>query len=163
MNKNKSIPFIIALVVLVAGLGVVMTTQTSKPVYKAENTNTSADTITNTTNTPLTPTGSTVTPVTTTPSTPKSTPKPTPSPTPKPTVNSYTFAQVSMHNNASDCWTTINGGVYNVTSWIDQHPGGAEAIIQLCGVDGSGSFNDQHGGQRRPESELTSFKIGVLK
>jgi cytochrome b involved in lipid metabolism len=74
----------------------------------------------------------------------------------------FTIAQVATHATASDCYTTINGSVYNVTPWIDQHPGGRMAIIGLCGKDGSEAFNGQHGGQRRPESELASFKIGTL-
>jgi cytochrome b involved in lipid metabolism len=67
-----------------------------------------------------------------------------------------------MHNNEGDCWTIINGGVYNLTSWIHEHPGGAQAILGLCGKDGSTAFNAQHGGQARPENELSSFKIGIL-
>jgi cytochrome b involved in lipid metabolism len=73
-----------------------------------------------------------------------------------------TMTEVKKHNKATDCYTAINGNVYNVTSWIDQHPGGADAIISLCGIDGSSAFDSQHGGQRRPESELASFKIGAL-
>ena len=80
-----------------------------------------------------------------------------------PTTSGYTMADVAKHNSQSSCWTAINGNVYDVTSWIDQHPGGAQAIISLCGIDGSSAFNDQHGGQRRPEQELASFKIGALK
>ncbi len=75
---------------------------------------------------------------------------------------SYTLAQVSTHNNGSDCWTAINGGVYNVTSWVDNHPGGRQAILSLCGHDGSMAFNGQHGGQARPASELATFRIGKL-
>ncbi|MCE9585052.1 cytochrome b5 domain-containing protein [Candidatus Nomurabacteria bacterium] len=75
----------------------------------------------------------------------------------------YTMVDVQKHNSQSSCWTAINGAVYDVTSWISQHPGGAGAILSLCGKDGSSAFNDQHGGQRRPEQELASFKIGVLK
>lgn len=78
----------------------------------------------------------------------------------QPTV--YTMADVAEHNSASSCWTAINGSVYDVTSWIDQHPGGAAPILSLCGTDGSSAFNAQHGGQRRPESELATFKIGTL-
>jgi cytochrome b involved in lipid metabolism len=78
------------------------------------------------------------------------------------TGTTYTMAEVATHNNKSNCWTTINGGVYNVTSWITQHPGGQQAILGLCGIDGSSAFNAQHGGQARPESELASFKVGVL-
>ena len=74
----------------------------------------------------------------------------------------YTLAQVAAHKTPADCWTTINGGVYNVTSWISEHPGGAQAIIGLCGIDGSAAFNGQHGGQARPATELAGFKVGTL-
>jgi cytochrome b involved in lipid metabolism len=89
-------------------------------------------------------------------------PKPTPAPAPAPTPQGYTLAQVAAHNSASSCWTAINGKVYDVTSWIHQHPGGAAAILSLCGRDGSAAFNDQHGGQRRPEQELASFYVAAL-
>ncbi|MEN9524568.1 MAG: hypothetical protein RL536_637 [Candidatus Parcubacteria bacterium] len=75
---------------------------------------------------------------------------------------SYTLAEVAKHNKSTDCWTTINGGVYNVTPWIEKHPGGSEAIISLCGIDGSLAFNGQHGGQENPQKALASFKIGTL-
>lgn len=75
---------------------------------------------------------------------------------------SYTLAQVATHNSAQSCWTAINGGVYDVTAWVSQHPGGAQAILSLCGTDGSSAFNGQHGGERRPAQELAGFKIGTL-
>lgn len=75
----------------------------------------------------------------------------------------FSMADVAKHHDASDCWTAIDGSVYNVTSWVNQHPGGSDAIISLCGIDGSSAFNDQHGGQRRPANELAGFKIGTLK
>lgn len=78
-------------------------------------------------------------------------------------MTSYSMADVATHKDGTSCWTTVNGGVYDVTSWINQHPGGSEAILSLCGKDGSGAFTDQHGGQMQPEQELASFKIGVLK
>ena len=74
----------------------------------------------------------------------------------------YTMGDVAKHDSRSSCWTAINGSVYDVTRWIDQHPGGADAILSLCGIDGSGAFNAQHGGQRRPASELAAFQIGSL-
>lgn len=79
------------------------------------------------------------------------------------TVTSYSMADVATHKDGTSCWTTINGGVYDVTSWINQHPGGPEAILSLCGKDGSSAFTNQHEGQMRPEQELAGFKIGVLK
>ncbi|MEI7709620.1 MAG: cytochrome b5 domain-containing protein [bacterium] len=46
---------------------------------------------------------------------------------------------------------------------MSAHPGGSQAILYLCGIDGTKAFNDQHGGQARPERELASFVIGKLK
>ncbi len=72
------------------------------------------------------------------------------------------MAQVAQHNNASSCWAVINGNVYDLTQWINQHPGGPQRILMLCGTDGSAAFNGQHGGQRRPASELAGFILGPL-
>lgn len=74
----------------------------------------------------------------------------------------YNLALVATHKTASSCWTTIAGEVYDLTPWIANHPGGEEAILSLCGIDGTASFNDQHGGQARPERELAKFHIGAL-
>lgn len=78
------------------------------------------------------------------------------------TLLKYTLAQVSAHNSASDCWSVVSGGVYNLTAWISQHPGGQSAIKGMCGVDATASFVAQHGGQGNPAAELASFKIGVI-
>lgn len=80
-----------------------------------------------------------------------------------PIASGYSSAEVSTHTDATSCWTSIDGRVYDVTSWISEHPGGSAAILSLCGRDGSAAFNAQHGGQRRPASELAQFYIGVLK
>lgn len=72
------------------------------------------------------------------------------------------MADVKTHNSALSCFTTISGSVYDVTSWIKQHPGGSQAILSLCGTDGTAAFTDQHGGQARPAEELAGFKIGTL-
>ncbi len=79
------------------------------------------------------------------------------------TPATYTLMQVAAHKDASSCWTTINGAVYDVTPWISAHPGGASAILSLCGTDGSVAFNEQHGGKSRPANELAAYKIGALK
>lgn len=78
------------------------------------------------------------------------------------TSTTFTMAEVATHNNRSSCYTAISGSVYDLTTWIDKHPGGPDKILSLCGNDGTAAFTGQHGGQRRPEQELASFKIGTL-
>ncbi len=82
---------------------------------------------------------------------------------PTSTTNYYTKAEVATHASSQSCWSIVNGKVYDLTSWIGQHPGGQQAIKGLCGTDGSATFNGQHGGQPRPERELAGFIIGELK
>ncbi|MDB5254355.1 MAG: Soluble cytochrome b558 [Parcubacteria group bacterium] len=77
-------------------------------------------------------------------------------------LNTYTINTVATHSTPTSCWTTISGSVYDVTSWISKHPGGADAIISLCGKDGTAAFTQVHGGQPRPANELAGFKIGTL-
>ena len=166
MNKNKSKPFVVGIVTITIALIIVFIQQSNKNNTYTANVSSSietsrslAQTTFNSNNIPKTITNnsnSNINNMVTNSAV-------------KPTMmtamhgGEYTLAQVAAHNNKSNCWTTINGGVYNVTSWIGEHPGGAQAIISLCGIDGSDAYNGQHGGERRPANELASFKIGILK
>ncbi len=77
-------------------------------------------------------------------------------------AGTFTLAQIATHNSAASCYSAISGNVYDLSSFVSQHPGGASAIKSLCGVDGTAAYNGQHGGSGRPASELASLKIGVL-
>ena len=77
-------------------------------------------------------------------------------------VATYSLAQVATHKDASSCWTVVGDGVYDLTAFIDQHPGGPDKILRLCGKDGTEAFTNKHGGQMRPENELASLMIGKL-
>ena len=85
-----------------------------------------------------------------------------PAPATATSTGSYTAAQVALHDTSKDCWASINGGVYNLTSWITQHPGGESAIATICGKDGSAAFDGQHGSDPRAQSMLATFRIGSL-
>ena len=80
-----------------------------------------------------------------------------------PSSSGYTLAQVTTHNSASSCWSAINNEVFDLTSWVNRHPGGKASILMICGKDGSALFNMQHGRSNRVNSILDGFKIGALK
>jgi len=87
------------------------------------------------------------------------------SPTPSPEVTTqsdYTMANVKKNNSAQSCWSVINGNVYNLTQWINSHPGGSTPIRGICGVDGSSSFNGKHGRQSNPNETLSGYLLGPL-
>lgn len=54
----------------------------------------------------------------------------------------YTLADVATHASSSDCWTVINNKVYDLTSYIPQHPGGDE-VLRACGKDGTSLFTQR--------------------
>ncbi len=78
----------------------------------------------------------------------------------KPTT--FTLAVVAQHNSRTSCYSVIRGEVYDLTNWISRHPGGAGAILGICGRDATEDFTEQHGGQDRPEATLAGFRIGSL-
>jgi cytochrome b involved in lipid metabolism len=72
------------------------------------------------------------------------------------------MANVKLANTSSKCWTVIDGNVYDLTKWITSHPGGASAILFLCGKDGTSSFKAQHENQNRPAMNLAQYLLGPL-
>ncbi len=48
-------------------------------------------------------------------------------------LKKITWKELEQHNVKSDCWLVVRGKVYDVTTWIDRHPGGTDTIV-LNGV-----------------------------
>ena len=78
------------------------------------------------------------------------------------TGTGITMADVAQHSTPDDCWSAVNGNAYDLTSWIAEHPGGEEVIIELCGTDGTSAFAAQHGDQGEPERELENLLVGPV-
>ncbi|EEQ37627.1 putative cytochrome b5 [Clavispora lusitaniae] len=54
----------------------------------------------------------------------------------------YTIDEVKKHNTTDDLWIVYNGQVYDVTPYLDEHPGGEEVIVDCAGTDATEAFND---------------------
>ena len=77
-------------------------------------------------------------------------------------VVALTAAEVQKHNTGSDCWSVIKGEVYDLTSYVKDHPGGASLIKAICGKAGSAAFSGQHAGASKPKNILAAFALGPL-
>jgi cytochrome b involved in lipid metabolism len=80
------------------------------------------------------------------------------------TAQAFTMADVGNHATASDCWTAINGKVYDISALVPRHPGGP-VIIQACGKDGTTLFMSRNGNGAHPEQaqvKLETYYIGTL-
>jgi cytochrome b involved in lipid metabolism len=43
------------------------------------------------------------------------------------------LSEVESHAAKDDCWLSIEGKVFDVTSWMPKHPGGAAILFRQCG------------------------------
>ncbi|XP_069503185.1 cytochrome b5 reductase 4 [Ambystoma mexicanum] len=55
-----------------------------------------------------------------------------------------TEEELAKHNTKEDCWTCIRGHVYNVTPYMEYHPGGEEELMKAAGSDGTDLFDRVH-------------------
>lgn len=77
-------------------------------------------------------------------------------------TSTFTVADVATHNSRTSCYTIIRGNIYDVTLFIDKHPGGSEAVLKTCGTDGTELFVAKHGGKEKMEQTLETMKVGTL-
>ncbi|KAK7292848.1 hypothetical protein RJT34_15702 [Clitoria ternatea] len=57
-------------------------------------------------------------------------------------AKTFTFEEVAKHNTKKDCWIIVNGKVYDVTPFLDDHPGGDEALLSATEKDATTDFED---------------------
>jgi cytochrome b involved in lipid metabolism len=50
-------------------------------------------------------------------------------------IRIFTAEDVAEHDSFKSCWVTRNGKVYDVTSFLSDHPGGDDLIIKYAGQD----------------------------
>eukprot|EP01087_Luapelamoeba_hula_P012347 TRINITY_DN3431_c2_g1_i1.p1 TRINITY_DN3431_c2_g1~~TRINITY_DN3431_c2_g1_i1.p1 ORF type:complete len:143 (+),score=35.15 TRINITY_DN3431_c2_g1_i1:82-510(+) len=54
----------------------------------------------------------------------------------------YTKEEVAKHNTPEDLWMVVQGRVYNVTPFLEEHPGGDGVLLDNAGVDSTEAFDD---------------------
>ncbi|PKI75054.1 cytochrome b5, seed isoform-like [Punica granatum] len=54
----------------------------------------------------------------------------------------FTLAQVFQHSSREDCWLLIGGRVYDLTKFLEEHPGGSDILLSVTGKDATVDFED---------------------
>lgn len=73
----------------------------------------------------------------------------------------YTRKEVSERNTKKDAVFIIDNVVYDVTPFIDEHPGGHEVLVNVAGKDASEDFEDI-GHSLDAKELMKKFQIGEL-
>ncbi|ORZ02435.1 cytochrome b5 [Syncephalastrum racemosum] len=73
----------------------------------------------------------------------------------------YSLEQVAAHNTKNDLWVTIHNKVYDISKFVQEHPGGEEVLLDEAGKDATEAFEDiGHSDEAR--EILESYLVGEL-
>lgn len=56
----------------------------------------------------------------------------------------FSIEEVRQHKRPADCWGILNGVVYDITRYLEYHPGGKKVLLALGGKDMTSEFNKHH-------------------
>ncbi|EEP77846.1 hypothetical protein UREG_02695 [Uncinocarpus reesii 1704] len=74
----------------------------------------------------------------------------------------FTMEEVAKHNKKDDLWIVVKGVVMDVTNWLDEHPGGAQALFSHMGRDATEEFEMLHDDEVIPKY-ASQIVIGRVK
>lgn len=78
----------------------------------------------------------------------------------------YTLTRrvVQHHNAPNDAWVIVRGGVYDVTTFLESHPGGADVLRDSLGGDATKAMGDDgvHAHSAYAYKLLEKYRIGTL-
>uniref|UniRef100_A0A8C6PAG2 Cytochrome b5 type B n=1 Tax=Nothobranchius furzeri TaxID=105023 RepID=A0A8C6PAG2_NOTFU len=76
-------------------------------------------------------------------------------------VKFYTLEDVRVHNMINDTWLIIHDKVYDISKFLEEHPGGEEVLLEQGGADATESFEDV-GHSSDAREMLQQYYIGEL-
>lgn len=73
---------------------------------------------------------------------------------------SFTREEVARHAAEDDLWIIIDSAVYDMSRFIDLHPGGVFPILELAGKDATDAFYGLH--RQEVLVKYNRYKIGTI-
>jgi L-lactate dehydrogenase (cytochrome) len=55
-----------------------------------------------------------------------------------------TWEEVAKHNSIESCWVVIRDKAYDVTDFLNAHPGGLRSLLRYAGKDGTEEYELVH-------------------
>lgn len=78
-------------------------------------------------------------------------------------LKQYTLSEVAMRNgiDSKQIWIVVKDNVYDVTNYVESHPGGPELVTEYAGMDCTKEYQDA-GHSSDANRDLKRWKIGEL-
>ncbi|KAJ3293821.1 hypothetical protein HDU79_011850 [Rhizoclosmatium sp. JEL0117] len=77
-------------------------------------------------------------------------------------MKSITPAELSKHNTVSDAWLSIDGLVFDVTDFLEGHPGGRRVLLPFLGKDATAEFRRFHNPKTVLGKYAPKLQVAVL-
>ncbi|KAG6911859.1 hypothetical protein DXG01_000106 [Tephrocybe rancida] len=77
-------------------------------------------------------------------------------------MTSWSLAQVAEHKSADSCWVIIKNHVYDVTEFLNEHPGGSSIILKYAGRDATRAYEPIHPPDALDKNLPASKHLGPL-
>ena len=69
--------------------------------------------------------------------------------------------QVAKHNHQDDCWIILDNRAYDITAFVDAHPGGVGPVVNMAGKDATDVFANYHAA-RVYKNMLPKYLVGEV-
>lgn len=76
-------------------------------------------------------------------------------------VKLYSLADVKSHNTNKSTWLVIHNNIYDVTAFLNEHPGGEEVLLEQAGKEATEAFEDV-GHSTDARELMAKYKVGEL-
>ncbi|CAM6105727.1 unnamed protein product [Calypogeia fissa] len=76
------------------------------------------------------------------------------------TARKLTVEEVAQHNAETDCWLIVKNKVYDVSSYVNDHPGGEAILNNAGGENTKGFYGPQH--PRWAYERIEEYYIGDI-
>jgi cytochrome b involved in lipid metabolism len=75
----------------------------------------------------------------------------------------FSLEEIAKHNTKGDLWVAVKGIVMDLTNWVDEHPGGPQALFSHMGRDASEEFEMLHDDEVIPKYLPVELVKGRVK
>lgn len=74
----------------------------------------------------------------------------------------YSLEDIKQHSSDKDCWIVVHGKVYDVTAFLEEHPGGYDIIVSTTGRDATRDF-EEIGHSNQAKKLLDKYMVGTFE
>lgn len=77
-------------------------------------------------------------------------------------TKTFILEEIAKHNTQEDCWIIHDDSVYNITKYLEFHPGGYQMIVPYAGKDITKAYY-KFGHSNNADNILDKYFIGIVE